>query len=74
LRQEAATNAKILFVDEAHFHADGDLRAMWALRGEPALVDSSSPRFGEKATHSSSVCMETGEVAAMPVEGKASMS
>jgi transposase len=41
----------------------------WVLRGEPALVDSTSPRFGEKATYYSAICLETGEVLAMPVEG-----
>ena len=39
------------------------------LRGEPALVDSTSPCLGEKATYYSAVCLETGEVLAMPVEG-----
>jgi transposase len=70
IRQEAqASGAKIWFVDEAHFRVEGDLRALWVLRGEPALVDSHSPRFGDKATYYSAVCIETGEVLAMPVEG-----
>jgi transposase len=70
LRAEAArTGAKIFFVDEAHFRADVELRAKWVLRGEPALVDTSSPKFGEKATYYSAVCLETGEVEAMPVLG-----
>jgi transposase len=70
LRQEAQIQgAKIFFVDEAHFRADVDLRAKWVLRGEPALVDTSSPKFGEKATYYSAVCLETGEVEAMPVQG-----
>jgi putative transposase len=68
LRAEAqATGAKILFVDEAHFRADVELRAKWVLRGEPALADSTSPKLGEKANYYSAVCLETGEVAAMPV-------
>ena len=68
LRCEAAvTGAKIFFVDEAHFRADVDVRQMWVQRGLPALVDSSSPRLGEKATYYSAVCLETGEVEAMPV-------
>jgi transposase len=62
-----AQGAKILFEDEAHFRADVEPRAKWVLRGEPALVDSTSPRLGEKATYYSSVCLETGEVEAMPV-------
>jgi hypothetical protein len=32
-------------------------------------VDSTSPSFGEKATYYSAVCLETGEVLAMPVDG-----
>ena len=61
--------AQIFFVDEAHFRADVELRAKWVLRGQPALVDTTSPRFGEKATYYSAVCLETGEVESMPVVG-----
>jgi transposase len=69
LRVEAqARGAKIFFVDEAHFRADVELRAKWVLRGEPALVDTSSPKYGEKATYYSAVCLETGEVDAWPVD------
>ncbi len=68
LRLEAqAIGAKIFFVDEAHFRADVELWAKWVLRGEPALVDSISPRLGEKVTYYSAVCLETGEVESMPV-------
>jgi transposase len=66
------TGAKIFFVDEAHFRADGDLRRMWVRKGTPALVDSSSPRWGEKASYYSAVCLETGEVEAMELEGNSS--
>jgi len=70
LRAEApAKGAKIFFVDEAHFRADVELRSQWVLRGQPALVDSTSPRLGEKANYYSAVCLETGEVQAMWVEG-----
>jgi transposase len=70
LRQEAeATGAKHFFVDEAHFYADAELRGKWVLKGEPALVDSTSPRYGEKASYYSAVCVETGEVEAMPLDG-----
>ncbi len=70
LRREAArTGAKHFFVDEAHFYADADLRGKWVLKGEPALADSTSPRYGEKASYYSAVCVETGEVEAMPLEG-----
>ena len=70
LRREAAqTGAKHFFVDEAHFYADADLRGKWVLKGEPALVDSPSPRYGEKASYYSAVCIETGAVEAMPLTG-----
>ena len=51
------TGGKIFFVEEAHFRADAELRGKWALKGEPALkgklalVDSASPRRGEKASY-----------------------
>ena len=63
------TGVKIFFADEAHFRADAELRGKWVLKGEPALVDSSSPRHGEKANYYSAVCLETGEVEWMELEG-----
>ena len=63
------TGAKIFFADEAHFRADADLRGKWVLKGEPALVDSTSPRRGEKASYYSAVCLETGEVEVMELDG-----
>ena len=33
------------------------------------MVDSTSPRFGEKASYYSAVCLETGEVECMELEG-----
>jgi transposase len=63
------TGAKIFFADEAHFYADADLRGKWVLKGEPALVDSTSPRWGEKASYYSAVCLETGEVDYLALEG-----
>ena len=70
LREETRrTGAKIFFADEAHFQADAELRGKWVLRGEPALVDSTSPRRGEKAGYYSAVCLETGEVEWMELEG-----
>lgn len=65
----AGTGAKIFFADEAHFYADVDLRGKWVLKGEPALVDTTSPRYGEKASYYSAVCLETGEVEAMQLDG-----
>ena len=65
------SGAKIFFADEAHFRADAPLRGKWVLRGEPALVDSSSPRYGEKASYYSAVCLESGEVEWMELEGTA---
>ena len=47
--------AKIFFAYEAHFRGDAELRGKWVLRGEPALVDSSSPRYEEKASYYSAV-------------------
>jgi len=68
LRSEAQEQgAQIHFVDEAHFRADVALRAKWVLRGEPALIDSTSPRLGEKVSYYSAVCLETGEVEALAV-------
>lgn len=61
--------AKLFFVDEAHFRADADLRGKWVLKGAPALVDSTSPRWGEKGSYYSAVCLETGEVEVMELEG-----
>ncbi len=69
LREARATGAKIFFVDEAHFRADADLRGKWVLKGQPALVDSTSPRWGEKASYYSAVCLETGEVEVMELTG-----
>ena len=45
------------------------LRGKWVLRAEPALVDSTSPRYGEKASYYSAVCLETVEVEWMELEG-----
>ena len=63
------TGAKVFFADEAHFQADAGLRGKWVLKGESALVDSTSPRRGEKVSYYSAVCLETGEVAVMELEG-----
>ncbi len=67
-----ATGATIFFADEAHFYADVDLRGKWVLKGEPALVDSTSPRWGEKASYYSAVCLETGAVEVMELAGTSS--
>ncbi len=62
LSQEAQrTGARIFFADEAHFRADAELRGKRVLKGEPALVESTSPRPGGKASYYSAVCLETGE-------------
>jgi transposase len=71
-REAQAKGAKIFFVDEAHFYADVDLHSLWVLKGTPALVPSTSPRYGEKASYYSAVCLETGEVEALPLEGNSS--
>ena len=70
LREEAGRKeARIFFADEAHFRADAELRGKWVLKGKPALVDSTSPQYGEKASYYSAVCLETGEVEWMELEG-----
>ena len=38
------TGARILFADEAHFRADAELRGKWVQKGQPALLESTSPR------------------------------
>ena len=63
------SGAQICFADAARFRADAALRGQWALPGEPALVDSSSPRDGEKASYYSAVCLETGAVEWMELAG-----
>ena len=63
------TGVKVFFAGEAHFRADAELRGKWVLRGEPALVDSSSPKYGEKASYYPAVCLDTGEVEWMGLEG-----
>ena len=63
------TGTRIFFADEAHFRADAELRGKWVPKGEPALVDSTSPRYGEKASYYSAVCLETGEVEWLELEG-----
>ncbi len=72
LVEAQAAGAKIFFADEAHFRADGDLHGKWVLKGQPALVDSSCPRWGEKASYYSAVCLETGEVEHMELTGTSS--
>jgi transposase len=72
LAEARATGAKIFFADEAHFRADADLRGKWVLKGRPALVDSTCPRWGEKASYYSAVCLETGEVEHMELTGTSS--
>ena len=63
------TGARTSFADEAHFPADAELRDKWVRRGNPALVESTSLRYGEKASYYSAVRLETGEVEWMELEG-----
>ncbi len=69
LQEAQARGARIFFADEAHFRADGDLRGLWVRRGEEALVASTSPKYGDKASYSAAVCLETGEVCAVQLAG-----
>jgi len=72
LVEAARTGAKIFFADEAHFRADADLHGKWMLKGRPALVDSTCPRWGEKASYYSAICLETGETEHMELAGNSS--
>ena len=63
------SGAKIFLADEAHFREDAELRGKWVQRGDAALVESTSPRYGEMAIYYSAVCLETGEVEWMELEG-----
>ncbi len=63
------TGAKVFFVDEAHFRADAELRGKWVLRGEPALVDSTSPKYGGEGQLILGGVPGTGEVEWMGLEG-----
>ncbi len=65
----AQRGAQIFFVDEAHFRADGDVRGLWVPRGQEALFASCSPRWGEKASYYSAVCLETGAVLGWELTG-----
>lgn len=69
LADATARGARIFFADEALFRADGDLRGLWVRRGSEALVASTSPGRGEKANYYGAVCLETGEVCAVQIEG-----
>ena len=69
MEQAQESGERVFFVDEAHFRTDAELRGKWVLKGEPALVDSTSPSYGEKASYYSAVCLETGEVEWMELEG-----
>ena len=40
------TGGKKFFTDENHFREEAELRGKWVLKGTPALVDSTSPRYG----------------------------
>ena len=67
--ESQGAGARIFFADEAHFRADAELRGKWVQQGEPALVDSTNPSYGEKASYYSAVCLETGEVEWMELGG-----
>lgn len=69
LTDATTRGARVFFADEAHFRADGDLRGLWVRRGEDALVASTSPGRSEKASYYGAVCLETGEVCAVQLEG-----
>jgi transposase len=72
LAETQTSGAKIFFAGEAHFRADADLHGKWVLTGRPALVDSTCPRWGEKASDYSAVCLETGATEHMALTGASS--
>jgi len=72
LLEAQATGGKSFCTDEAHFRADADRRGKWVPKGRPALVDATCPRWGEKASYYSAVCLETGEVEHMELTGMSS--
>ena len=70
LSEEAQRDgARIFFAEEAHIRVDAELRGKWVLKRKPALVESTSPRRGEKASYYSAVCLETGAVEWMELDG-----
>jgi transposase len=48
------------------------MHGTWVLKGRPALVDATCPRWGEQASCSSAVCLETGETEYMELSGTSS--
>ena len=67
------TGAKAFFADEATSGLTRNCGPKGVLKGEPALVDSTSPRCGEKASYYSAVCLETGEVEWTELEGNSNV-
>lgn len=43
LERTRSPNGVTVYIDEVHFYADADLRKIWAYKGQPTLVFSSSP-------------------------------
>ena len=43
------SGARIFFADRAHFRTDAELRGKWMLKGEPALVDSTSRAMARRS-------------------------
>ena len=68
-KEARRTGAKAFFADEATSGLTRNCGPKRVLKGEPALVDSTSPRCGEKASYYSAVCLETGEVEWTELEG-----
>ena len=68
LMEEACQSTAKIFRCEAHFRADAELRGKWVLRGEPALVDRAAHATARRPAYSA-VCLETGEVEWMELDG-----
>ncbi len=70
LKEEAGRNeARIFFADEAHFPGGLGIAGQRVQKGEPALVNSISPRQCDKASYYPVGCFETGEVKWIELEG-----
>ncbi len=43
IEKQRSPNGITVYIDEVHFYVEADLRRMWAYKGEPTLIPSSSP-------------------------------
>ena len=69
LAEAQQVGAKVFFADEAPFRADADLRGEMGTQRRASAGRFDQPSVGEKASYYSAVCLETGEVELMELEG-----